>query len=142
MGTMNEYRWPDIHLGLAHTFTWAFTHEMAQSFAALSGDRNPLHVDREYAIAAGYPGPVLFGMMTASLYSTLVGVYLPGKYALLQGIDLDFNASCFAGDVLTVHGEVVHLTPAYQRFEIKASIRGAGRKLVSKATIRVGFHGE
>jgi acyl dehydratase len=78
--------------------------------------------------------------MTSSLYSTLVGVYLPGKYALLQGIDIDFNSPVFAGDKLIVQGEIVFLSEAYKRLEVKASIRKEDRKLVSKAVIRAGFH--
>ena len=138
---MNELRWSDLHIGLKQEFTAVFTAEDASAFARLSGDVNPLHVDQEYAAAAGFPSAVLFGMLTSSLYSRLVGVYLPGKFALLQGIDIDFSAPCHAGEQLHVTGEVVHMTEAYHRFEIKATIRKADRKLVSKATIRVGFHG-
>jgi len=139
---MNEYRWSDIHLGLKHEFEARFSAADADAFAAVSGDVNPLHVDEAYAVEAGFPGPVLFGMLTSSLYSRLVGVYLPGKYALLQGIDLDFSSPVHAGDVLHVAGEVVFMNEAYERFEIKATIRKADRKLVSKAMIRVGFHGK
>jgi 3-hydroxybutyryl-CoA dehydratase len=137
---MKEYRWNDIHIGLKHEFDAVFTAEDATAFAAISGDLNPLHVDSAYAIEAGFPGPVLFGMLTSSLYSQLVGVYLPGKFALLQGIDIDFSSPCHAGDRLHVAGEVVFMSEAYHRFEIKASIRKEDRKLVSKATIRMGFH--
>ena len=139
---MNALRWSDIHLGLSYSFTASFEPAMVADFARLSGDTNPLHVDPGYATAAGFPAPVLFGMMTSSLYSRLIGVYLPGKYALLQGMDLDFNAPAFVDEPLTVTGEVAYLTEAYRRFEVKASIRKADRKLVSKATIRVGFHVE
>ncbi|ADW67559.1 MaoC/PaaZ C-terminal domain-containing protein [Granulicella tundricola] len=139
---MNLYRWPDIHLGLAHSFEAVFTEQMTKNFAELSGDINPLHVDAEYAAAAGFASPVIFGLMSSALYSQLAGVYLPGKYALLQGIDLDFNAPCFVGEVLTVKGEVTFMTEAYHRFEAKASIRKKDGKLVSKATLRIGFHGE
>lgn len=137
---MNAYRWSDLHVGLKHAFTASFTPEDAKAFAKISGDVNPLHVDPGYAQAAGYPAPVLFGMLTSSLYSQLVGVYLPGKFALLQGIDLDFNAPCFADDVLTVSGEIIFMSEAYRRLEIRASIRKPDGKLVSKARIRVGFH--
>lgn len=137
---MKEYRWEDLHLGLKHEFEAAFAAEDAAAFAALSGDVNPLHVDAEYARAAGFPGPVLFGMLTSALYSRLVGIYLPGKYALLQGIDIDFSSPCHAGDLLRVEGEIIFLSDAFRRLEIKASIRKEGRKLVSKAIIRAGFH--
>jgi len=137
---MMEYRFDDLALGLKHSFEAVFTREMAEQFAGISGDFNPLHVDREYAASAGFASPVIFGMMTSSLYSTLVGVYLPGKYALLQGIDIDFNSPVFAGDKLIVQGEIVFLSEAYKRLELKATIRKEDRKLVSKAVIRAGFH--
>ncbi len=114
---------------------------MAEQFAALSGDHNPLHVDAEYALSQGYPAPVIFGLMSSSLYSRLVGMYLPGKYALLQGLDIDFSLPCFAGELLTVNGEVSYMSEAYKRFEIRGRILNGNRKTVSKSTIRVGFHG-
>ncbi len=138
---MQAYRWEDLRLGLSHEFEAVFTERMARTFAEISGDVNPLHVDREYAIGAGYAGPVLFGMLTSSLYSRLIGVYLPGRYALLQGIDIHFSAPCHAGDVLQVKGEVSFMSEAYRQFEVKSSIRGGG-KLISKAKIRVGFHAQ
>jgi 3-hydroxybutyryl-CoA dehydratase len=139
---MNQYKWGDLSIGMKHVFEATFTDEMARTFAELSGDVNPLHVDRDYAASAGFPSPVLFGMLTSSLYSQLVGVYLPGKFALLQGIHIDFNSPCHAHELLTVQGEITFLSEAFHRMEIKASIRKADRKLVSKALIRVGMHGE
>ncbi len=137
---MNEYRWDDLTVGLKHSFDATFTSEMVDDFARISGDVNPLHVDPDYAIAAGFPGPVIFGMMTSSLYSKLVGVYIPGKYALLQGMDINFHHPCFVGDTLTVTGEIIFLGGALRQMEIKATIRNQNKKLISKATIRAGMH--
>ena len=137
---MNEYRWEDVSVGLCHSFTTVFTNEMTLEYSRISGDTNPLHIDSEYAKHAGFAGPVLFGLMTSSLYSRLVGVYLPGKYGLLHGIDIDFNAPCYAGETLHCEGEVVFVNEAYRRIELKASIRNEQQKRISKALIRVGFH--
>ena len=137
---MNEYRWSDLSIGMQESFEVTFTDAMSKTFAQLSGDTNPLHVDHDYAETAGFPRPVLFGMLTSSLYSRLVGVHLPGKFALLEGIDIDFNAPCHAGERLIVRGEISFLSDAFQRMEIKASIRKGDQKLVSKAIIRVGLH--
>ncbi len=137
---MNTYRWEELSVGMKHDFSATFTEDMAHKFAEISGDVNPLHVDCEYACAAGFSAPVLFGMLTSSLYSQLVGVYLPGKFALLEGIDLDFNSPAFAGEKLTVRGEITFMSESFRRMEIKATIRKEDRKLVSKARIRVGMH--
>jgi 3-hydroxybutyryl-CoA dehydratase len=138
---MMEYRWSDLYIGLRQEFDATFSAQQATEFAALSGDINPLHVDEDYAKGAGFPGPVLFGMLTSSLYSRLVGVYLPGKFALLQCIQIDFSSPCYVGDHLHVAGEIAFLSDAYQRLEIKATIRKDDNKLVSKALIKAGFHG-
>jgi 3-hydroxybutyryl-CoA dehydratase len=139
---MNLHRWSDITVGMKESFEAEFTEEMMRQFAHISGDHNPLHLDREYARKQGYPGTVVFGLMSSSLYSRLVGMYLPGRYVLLQGIDVDFSSPCFINEKLLVDGEVSYMNEAYKRLEIKAKIRKADRKLVSKSTIRVGFHAE
>jgi 3-hydroxybutyryl-CoA dehydratase len=138
---MNEYRWEDIHPGLKASFEASFTPEQMRQFAEISGDWNPLHTEAGYADDRGYSGSIVFGMLSSSLYSRLVGMYLPGKYCLLQGIDLDFNNPCFAGELLSVEGEVSFLNEAYRRFEVRGRIRKvADRSTVSRATIRLGFH--
>jgi 3-hydroxybutyryl-CoA dehydratase len=137
---MNSYRWEELAVGMNVTFEATFTQQMALDFAGISGDVNPLHVDPHYAASAGFPAPVLFGMLTASLYSQLVGVYLPGRFALLEGIDLDFKAPCYPDDILTVQGEIVFKSESFRRIEIKARIRKQDGKVVSKALIRVGLH--
>jgi 3-hydroxybutyryl-CoA dehydratase len=139
---VNRYRWEDISLGMKHSFEASFTDEMMQQFAAISGDLNSLHMDAKYAAEQGFAAPVVFGLMSSSLYSRLVGVYLPGQFALLQGIDINFNKPCFAGEVLQVEGEVSYLNEAYRQFEIRGRIFKADRSVVSKSTIRVGFHGK
>ena len=137
---MNEYRWADLTVGLRAEFQVALTDEMMRAFAALSGDVNPLHVDAAYANGAGFRGPVAFGLLTSAFYSQLVGVHLPGKYALLHGIDVDFVSPAFAGDTLRVAGEISFLTDAYHRIEMRARITNQDDKVVSKAKIRVGLH--
>ena len=135
---LNDYGWDDLAIGISAQFEVEVTFELMTAFANLSGDTNPLHMDEEFAQKSGYPGRVVFGMLTASFYSRLVGVYLPGKRALLDGIDLEFKSPAYIGDRLTVSGEIAFLNDTYHRCEIKARICNAAGKLISKATIRAG----
>ena len=135
---MNDYRWDDLVLGMSAQFDVELAPGLMSAFANLSGDMNPLHMDEEFAQESGFSGRVVFGMLTSAFYSRLVGVYLPGMRALLDGIDLEFKSPAYIGDRLTVSGEVAFLNDAYHRMEIKARIRNAAGKLISKATIRVG----
>jgi 3-hydroxybutyryl-CoA dehydratase len=137
---MNEYRWADLALGTSARFEAVITEESMRRFAQISGDVNPLHLDDEFARSRGFPARLAFGLLTSSFYSTLVGVYLPGRWALLHGLDIDLKAPAYVGERLTIAGEITHMTDAYRRIDLKASIVNSQGKTVSKATIRVGIH--
>ena len=108
------------------------------SFSNITGDVNPLHRDVAFAKKKGYEDCVVFGMLTASYYSTLAGVYLPGENSLIHGVDAKFLKPVFVGDTLTVEGKVSEKNDTYKLLIIKASIRNQDGEKVSRATIRVG----
>jgi 3-hydroxybutyryl-CoA dehydratase len=136
---VNEYRFSDLAVGMREEFTRTVTPEMLRAFAALSGDTNLLHSSSDEARGRGFRDVVVFGMLTSSFYSALVGVYLPGRWCLLHGIKIDFVAPAFPGDELTVRGEIAHLSEAYRRAEVNATIHDARGTLVSRAKITVGI---
>jgi 3-hydroxybutyryl-CoA dehydratase len=107
-------------------------------FLKISGDNNPLHTDRSYAQNNGFFDRVVYGMLTASFYSTLVGVYLPGKYCILHSMDIQFSKPVFVGDELVISGVVASINQTFQQLEIKASIHNQDAIKVSRAKIKVG----
>jgi 3-hydroxybutyryl-CoA dehydratase len=136
---MNEYALGDVSVGMAQEFSVTITRAMTTGFVEISGDINPLHVDERYADGKGFRDRVVHGMLTSAFYSTLVGVYLPGKHCLLQGIKVTFHHPVFAGDHLTVRGEVTHVSEALRVMTVRGSITNQGGDTVSKAQIQVGF---
>lgn len=136
---MNEYRFDQLSVGLKAEFTALISAAMVDQFAELSGDRNPLHMDASFAEASGHPDRVVHGMLSASLFSTLVGLHLPGKHALLHEVKASFHNPVYPGTQVHVSGEISYLNEAYKQAEIKAMIRDTtGKKLVSGA-IKVGL---
>lgn len=95
---MNKYKFEDLYLGLKEEFDVVVTEEKMKQFENLSGDINPLHIDEEYAKSKKMIGKVVYGMLTSSFYSTLVGVHLPGEKCFLQGIDINFKKPVFIGE--------------------------------------------
>lgn len=137
---MNEYTFDQISVGMTETFTKEITLEMEDAFRLISGDENPLHKDDEYAQMIGedkFKQHVSFGMLTASLYSTMAGMYLPGKYSLIHSLDIKFQKPVFAGDVLNLVGEVVQIQKALKLLVIKVKIINQDEQCVSKADMRV-----
>ena len=135
---MNNYKFDDINIGLEEHFNVKVNADKLDKFLEISGDTNPLHTDSEYAKSNGFTDRVVYGMLTSSFYSTLVGVYLPGKYCILQGIDIQFSKPVYIGDTLKVAGTVSYMNEAYKQIEIKAIITNEKNIKVSKATIKIG----
>ena len=95
-------------------------------------DGNAIHLD-----SVGHS--LFYGMCTAALYSRLAGVYLPGKYCLLQECEVSFVKPVFAGEALTVTGTVKEVDERFSRIKLRADIRNAAGEKVSRATLLCGF---
>ncbi len=138
---MNEYRFDEITVGQTETFTRVMTAEMEDAFRGITGDFNPLHRDDSFAREVGqgrFQGHVSFGMLTASLCSTLAGVYLPGKYSLIHSIDsIGFKKPVYVGDTLTVTGTVAAKQEDLKLILVEVRIRNQDQKLVLKADMKI-----
>ena len=136
---MNNYKFEDLKIGMSESFTVTITEEMMDSFLNLSGDENPLHVDKEFALSQGYSDRVVYGLLTTSFISKLVGVLLPGRYCLLQGIELKYSKPVYVGDILIVRGVVDELHESVQRLSLKVEIINQDEKKVVKGKVEIGF---
>ncbi|WP_125144093.1 MaoC family dehydratase [Clostridium transplantifaecale] len=89
-----------LHLGERASFTKTFYKEDADKFALLTGDRNRLHTDREFAEKQWFARPVVHGVLTASLISTVMGTILPGHGTILMSENLEFINPVYFGDTV------------------------------------------
>lgn len=135
---MNKYKFDEIKVGLEEHVIISVDADKVDKFIEISGDTNPLHTNAKYSKSKGFLDKIVHGMLTSSFYSTLVGIYLPGKYCILQGIDVQFLKPVFIGDKLKVFGKVTYINAAYKQLEIKAIILNQKNTKVSKAIIKVG----
>jgi len=135
---MNNYSFPDIYVGQVHSFRKTIEPAMMTDFLNITGDNNPLHTDIAHAKEHGFSEKVVYGLLTSAFYSTLVGVYLPGKYCILQGIEIQFLRPVYVGDTIDVTGVISYINKAYKQLEIKALVKNQNNIKVSKATIKTG----
>jgi acyl dehydratase len=135
---MNTFTFDEIDIGYSVSFDVVVTEEMMQKFMEISGDRNPLHTDLDYAKDQGFNQKVVYGMLTSSFYSRLVGEYIPGKYCVLETIEIFLYNPVFVGDTLTVTGQVKNKYPSVRSIEISAKIVNQSGKKTSKAKIMTG----
>ncbi len=136
---MNRYRFAELHLGLQQAFAFAVTEESMEQFRRLTGDVSPIHVDEAAAKARGFAGRVVYGMLGASLFSTLAGVYLPGEHCLLHEVDAKFAKPVYIGDVLTVSGQITDMNDTFKAVTIKAQITNQRGEKVTRGVIKAGL---
>jgi acyl dehydratase len=129
----------DFHVGQHATFTKTFTEEDMQHFIAITGDRNPLHVDEEFARRTQFGRRVLQGMLTASIFSTMVGMLLPGTGAIYRSQTLNFLLPVFLGDTVTAHFVVRAIDRSKHRLTIDAWIENAAGEHVIEGTCEAGL---
>ena len=136
---MNNYTFEELSIGQSESFEVTVTAEMMDSFFKISGDINPLHNDKNFAKEQGYADRVVYGLLTTSFISKLVGVLLPGEKCLLQGVEVKYLRPVYIGDTLLVTGIVDELHESVQRASIKVSISKQDNKKVVKGKAEVGF---
>jgi len=123
-----------IEPGATASIRRRFEREDVEAFATLSGDRNPLHLDEQFASETALQRPVVHGMLVASMVSTLVGMHLPGKGALWMQQEFRWPAPVFAGDTVEATLTVVRKSPGTQTVVIEVKAMNQDHQLIMEGS--------
>jgi 3-oxoacyl-[acyl-carrier protein] reductase len=104
--------------------------EDVDSFARLSGDRNPLHMDDGFAGRTHFQRRVVHGMLVANYVSTLVGMQCPGPGALWSQQNFRWLAPVFIGDKITLNMKVMHKSEGARSLTIEVRALNQDGKVV------------
>lgn len=128
----------DMEIGLSREVKKTIEDYDIRQYANISGDRNPVHLDEVYARETVFGGRVAHGMLTASLFSTVIGEHLPGNGAVYLAQTLKFLAPVRPGDEVTARLTVREIDHAKRRVTLdcvclvreKAVVKGEAVVLV------------
>jgi 3-hydroxybutyryl-CoA dehydratase len=97
-----------------------------ESFAAVSGDHNPVHMDEAYAKTTPFGGRIAHGMLSAAYISAVLGNDLPGPGAIYLSQSLRFRRPVKVGDAVTARVTVKSLDAekAHAVFETLCLVNG------------------
>jgi acyl dehydratase len=99
--------WQPPPVGARATWTRTITADDVETFATLTGDRNPLHFDPGFAAATRVGRLVVQGGLTTGLFNALVAMELPGPGSVFLHQEWDYPAPVYVGDSVTAEAEVV-----------------------------------
>jgi len=99
--------WVPPSVGARASRSRTFTHEDVEGFARITGDRNPLHFDDQFAASTRFGRLVVQGGLTAGLFNAVVAMDLPGPGSVFVHQEWDYPAPVFVGDTVTAEVEVL-----------------------------------
>ena len=110
----------DLSIGMAAIFAKTITEADVLMFSAASGDTNPLHMNAEFAEQTHFKQRIVHGMLTTSLWSTLVGTKLPGPGSAYMSQQINFLQPVHIGDTVTAKLTVTKIIAERQRVLLNA----------------------
>lgn len=105
----------EINVGDTADFTKSVTGYDIYSFAAVTGDFNPAHVNTEYASETAFGKTIAHGILSIGFISNVLGTQLPGPGSITVGMECDFKKPVFIGDTITASVEVIKKDKARNR---------------------------
>ncbi len=118
------------------TTFWTPDEQTPPTYARLSGDDNPVHLDPEVARAAGFPGPIVHGMCVLGTAARAAGLDAPGR--VLRKLDVRFAGPVFPGQTVVTEGTVKDLPDGTTRVGLRLAVPPETRSLLSPANFTFG----
>lgn len=103
---LHGYYFEDLQVGMTAVHGKTVTDADVLMFTGVSGDTNPLHLNRDFAGGTPFGEPIVHGMLTASLISTLIGTRLPGPGCIYMDQSLKFTAPVRVGDTVIARATI------------------------------------
>ena len=120
--SITKFKFEDLKIAQSEEFQIIVTETMIDEFAEISGDFNPIHTNQEFAKGTRFKNKIAHGMLLASFFSRIVGMYLPGENSTYMSQSVQFVKPCFPGDKITVQGEITDKSESTRIITLKTNI--------------------
>jgi acyl dehydratase len=126
----------DLTLGQTATRSLTLTPDHVDSYAAITGDWNPLHFDEAYVSKTPFGRLVVHGGLTTGILNALVAEDMPGPGTVFMSMDLRFTKPVFIGDTITATATVLELHTSKPICTLAVEIRRSDDEVVLTGTTR------
>ncbi len=134
---MSGYSIDEIYIGMTRSVSKTISESDIYTFAGLIGDINPVHINAEYAKNTRFGERIAHGMLTASFFSTLVGMLIPGADAIYLGQTCEFLLPVKIGDTITATAEVIKIIPEKRIAHMRTRVHNQKGELVVDGQAKV-----
>ena len=121
MQELHGYYFEDLSPGMTAVYAKTVTEADVVLFAGISGDVNPVHLNKEFADRTMFRGRIAHGMLTASFISTVIGTKLPGPGCIYVSQNLKFKAPVRVGDTVNARVTVTSVDEVRGRIAVETT---------------------
>ncbi|MCH8066758.1 MAG: MaoC family dehydratase [Chloroflexi bacterium] len=127
----------DVSVGQKATREMTVTEEMVAAYAELTGDRNPLHFDAEFAAGTRFKRLIAQGGITTGLLHALVAMDMPGAGSVFLNQSWNFPKPVYIGDTIRAEATVrtVHDRRGIVKLDIVIENQDGDAVLSGEATV-------
>lgn len=126
----NKVPLEEIEIGMSVSYSQTITDSDIKAFAGISGDRNPVHLDENYANSSRFNNRIAHGMMTASYFSALFGTKIPGEGCVYTNQSLNFKRPIYINDTVEAIVTVTSVDIEKRRVKFRTVCK-VGNKIVT-----------
>jgi 3-hydroxybutyryl-CoA dehydratase len=126
-------------IGEEATLTKIITDEEIETFARISGDYNPIHVNDDYAKGTMFGGRIAHGMLVAGLISAVLGSKLPGPGSIYMNQELRFLAPVRPGERITARAQVTDWDETKGRVKLSTEVTNQEGEVVISGEARLAM---
>ncbi len=127
----------DIKIGTVYEKDFIVTDEQVRTFARISGDDNPIHVDDEFASKTRFGKRIAHGILVVSFISKIIGRDFPGDGTIYVSQNCKFLRPVFIGDKILVRVKVLEKNDAKNRLILSTDVFNEQDKKVIEGTAEV-----
>lgn len=95
-------KYEDIRLNQTYEVKRKITSEMVETFAQITGDKNPVHLDEEYASKTIFKRRIAHGILSVGLISAVLGMEFPGPGTIYLRQDAKFLKPIYLNEEITI----------------------------------------
>lgn len=134
---VNDMPFEEIKVGDKASFSKTISEADIYAFAGITGDFNPIHINKHFAHNSRFKRRIVHGMLIASLISTVLGTTLPGVNTIYLYQEVKFIAPVYIGDTLTAEVEVLEKVDKKKIITLKTTVSNHENTVVVDGTAKV-----
>jgi len=120
-----------------YAYDITFNQENVNTFAQITGDNNPIHLDAEFAAKTIFGKPIVHGFYSASVFSMVFGTKFPGEGTIYMYQDMKFFAPVFVDQPYKAKFEVIEVNTEKHVGIIKCTLEDETGKIVIEGTAKL-----